>query len=725
MARLGEMEEIPSRPGFADSAARLDLERDSSATAGNYSRAQLDDSVCERRQTAERLAGALNELAGEPIARAHHGSLAAAQRSVIEEQLKAGQIKALCATSTLELGIDMGAVDLVIQIESPPSVASGMQRIGRAGHHVDAVSEGILFPKYRADLVACAAVTRAMHDGHIESTRFPRNPLDVLCQQLVAIVASATAAEGVRGPKNRRRRAGTGQEPRGEFAICRIVNRAETPRRRSSEARSLRRFLFDLVRGAAPFGSLSRSAFDGVLDLLSGRYPSDEFGELRPRLTWDRVRNVVTARDGAARLAILNAGTIPDRGLYGVFLAFTEGKPVRVGELDEEMVFESHPNETFILGASTWRIIDITHDRVLVTPAPGEPGKMPFWKGDGPGRPLEFGRRIGAMVRELRALPQAAALTRLVDEHDLDPGAAENLFALSRRSGRGDWPGSRRSDDCGRALPRRAGRLARLRAHAVRQPHSHSLGDGGEPRASAPPAARRWKRCGATTDSCCASPTPTSRPTPIGFLSKSAEAMQLVLRQLGSTALFAGRFREAAGRALLLPRRRADQRSPLWQLRKRSYDLLSVASRYPSFPLLLEAYRECLRDVFDMPALIETLRAIEQRQLRVHVVETRKPSPFAASLLFSYVANFVYEGDAPLAERRAQALTIDQDQLRELLGEADLRELLDADAIAEVEEAAQCLAENYRARSADGIHDLCLRLGDLSREELAPPRRFR
>ena len=196
-------------------------------------------------------------------------------------------------------------------------------------------------------------------------------------------------------------------------------------------------------------------------------------------------------------------------------------------------------------------------------------------------------------------------------------------------------------------------------------------------------------------------------PDPDWILIESAEVMQMVLRQLGSTALFAGRFREAAGRALLLPRRRADQRSPLWQLRKRSYDLLSVASRYPSFPLLLEAYRECLRDVFDMPALIETLRAIEQRQLRVHVVETRKPSPFASSLLFSYVANFVYDGDAPLAERRAQALTIDQDQLRELLGEADLRELLDADAIAEVEEAAQCLTESYRARSADGIHDFC------------------
>jgi len=729
MARLGEMEEIPSGPA-SQTPRRVSI--------WNAIHPRLLEIIRERnstilfvnaRQTAERLAGALNDLAGEPIARAHHGSLAAAQRSVIEEQLKAGQIKALCATSTLELGIDMGAVDLVIQIQSPPSVASGMQRIGRAGHHVDAVSEGIIFPKYRADLVACAAVTRAMHDGHIESTRFPRNPLDVLCQQLVAIVASARKP-GTKRPKDRGRKQ-RGSENRNQKSVD-VANLfdEETPQdwgqpnsaNSASAADSAPTevsvdFLFNLVRGAAPFGSLSRSAFDGVLDLLSGRYPSDEFGELRPRLTWDRVRNVVTARDGAARLAILNAGTIPDRGLYGVFLAFTDGKPVRVGELDEEMVFESHPNETFILGASTWRITDITHDRVLVTPAPGEPGKMPFWKGDGPGRPLEFGRRIGAMVRELRALPQAAALTRLVKEHDLDPGAAENLlrFLADQAEATGQVPDDRTIvvERCRDELG--DWRVCVLTPFGSRIHIPWAMAVAARFRAAGGPEVETlWGDDGFVLRF----PDTDEPPDSDWILVESAEAMQLVLRQLGSTALFAGRFREAAGRALLLPRRRADQRSPLWQLRKRSYDLLSVASRYPQFPLLLEAYRECLRDVFDMPALIETLRAIEQRQLRVHVVETRKPSPFAASLLFSYVANFVYEGDAPLAERRAQALTIDQDQLRELLGEADLRELLDADAMAEVEEAAQCLAENYHARSADGIHDLCLRLGDLSREEL-------
>ena len=455
-----------------------------------------------------------------------------------------------------------------------------------------------------------------------------------------------------------------------------------------------------------------------MLDLLSGRYPSDEFAELRPRLTWDRIRNVVTARDGAARLAILNAGTIPDRGLYGVFLAYNEGKAVRVGELDEEMVFESHPGETFILGASTWRIVDITHDRVLVTPAPGEPGKMPFWKGDGPGRPLEFGRRIGVMVRELRALPRPAALTRLVAEHDLDPGAAENLmqFIADQEAATGQFP-----DDRTIVIERCRDELGDWRVCVLTPFGSRihipwAMAVSARIRAAGGPEVETlWGDDGFVLRF----PDTDEPPDSDWFMVESAEAMQLVLRQLGSTALFAGRFREAAGRALLLPRRRADARSPLWQLRKRSYDLLSVASRYPSFPLLLEAYRECLRDVFDMPALIETLRAIEQRQLRVHVVETRKPSPFASSLLFSYVANFLYDGDAPLAERRAQALTIDQDQLREILGEADLRELLDADAIAEVEEIAQCLAETHHARSTDGIHDLCLRLGDLSRAELS------
>ena len=319
MARMGQKEELPS------GAASQGPKRTSIWTAIHP---RLVDIIRERHSTiifvnsrriAERLAGAINELAGEQLARAHHGSLAAAQRSEIEEQLKAGRLRALVATSSLELGIDMGAVDLVIQIEAPPSVASAMQRIGRAGHHVGAASEGVIFPKYRADLVACAAVTRAMHEGLVESTRFLRNPLDVLAQQIVAIVAQPPALAA--SPLAER-----------EIAVEEV---------------------FRLIRGAAPFSSLTRTAFTGVLDLLAGRYPSDEFADLRPRITWDRTRDTLTPREGVKMLAILNGGTIPDRGLYGVFLSGAEGKPIRVGELDEEMVFESRTGDTFVLGAST------------------------------------------------------------------------------------------------------------------------------------------------------------------------------------------------------------------------------------------------------------------------------------------------------------------------------------------------------------------------------------
>lgn len=641
------------------------------------------------RRIAERLAGALNELANEPIARAHHGSLAASQRLEIEEQLKAGFIKALVATSTLELGIDMGAIDLVIQVEAPPSVAAGMQRIGRAGHQVGAASEGVIFPKYRTDLVACAAVTRAMHEGMVESTRYLRNPLDVLAQQIVATIAQPPRASVLRQK---------GQPP--------------------ASAEISTEDLYRIVTSAAPFASLSRAAFDGVLDLLSGRYPSDEFAELRPRITWDRVRNIITPREGAKSLAILNGGTIPDRGLYGVFLSGKEGKPVRVGELDEEMVFESRTGETFVLGASTWRIDEITHDRVLVSPAPGEPGKMPFWHGDTAGRPLEFGKRIGQLVRELREMPKNAALNRLVREHDLDPAAAENLirFLADQELATAAVP-----DDRTIVIERIRDELGDWRVcvltpfgNRVHAPWAMAI-NGKLRAAGMAEAETMWADDGFVL----CFPDTEAPPDAALLLPDPAEASDFVLRQLGTTSLFAAKFRESAARALLLPRRRARGRAPLWQQRKRAHDLLSVAARYPSFPMLLEAYRECVRDVFDIPAFLEVLRAIRDGEITVHTADSRTPSPFASSLLFSYVANYIYDGDAPLAERRAQALSIDQEQLQDLLGEADLRELLDAEAIAEVEEQLQMLGESYRARSADAIHDLLLRLGDLLREEVS------
>jgi ATP-dependent helicase Lhr and Lhr-like helicase len=639
------------------------------------------------RRTAERLAGALNDLAQEPLARAHHGSLAATQRTEIEELLKAGSIRALVATSSLELGIDMGAIDLVIQIEAPPSVASGMQRIGRAGHHVGATSDGVIFPKYRADLVACAAVTRAMHEGLVEATRYLRNPLDVLAQQIVATVAQPPA---LAVPRRR------GQQP-----VMAEIGVEE---------------LFTLVRSAAPFASLTRAAFVGILDLLAGRYPSDEFAELKPRITWDRVANVLTPREGAKSVAILNAGTIPDRGLYGVFLHGAD-KPVRVGELDEEMVFETKTGETFVLGASTWRVVEITHDRVLVSPAPGEPGKVPFWHGDLAGRPLEFGRRIGALVRELGEMPANAALSRLVREHDLEPQAAENLirYLADQQNATVTVPDDRNivieriRDEMG------DWRVCVLTPFGSRVHAPWAMAAAGRIRAAGgPDVETMWADDGFVLRF----PDTDAAPDAGLLLLDKNEAANLVLRQLGATSLFAAKFRESSARALLLPRRRPQGRAPLWQQRKRAYDLLSVAARYPSFPMLLEAYRECLRDVFDIPAFLEVLRAIEKRELHVHVADSRSPSPFASSLLFSYVANYIYDGDAPLAERRAQALSIDQEQLQDLLGDADLRELLDADAISEVEDQLQALTETQRVRSADGIHDLLLRLGDLSYAEL-------
>jgi ATP-dependent Lhr-like helicase len=622
------------------------------------------------RRLAERLANALNELAGELLVRSHHGSLARAARSEVEDLLKAGRIKALVATSSLELGIDMGAIDLVVQIEAPPSVASGLQRIGRAGHQAGAVSEGIIFPKFRGDLVACAAVARAMHEGRVESTRYPRNPLDVLAQQIVAMAALDTWSVDD---------------------------------------------LFALIRCAAPFAELSRRAFEGVLDMLSGRYPSDEFAELRPRITWDRLQGRITGRTGAKRVAIANAGTIPDRGLYGVFLAGAD-RPTRVGELDEEMVFETEVGETFTLGASTWRVEEITHDRVLVSPAPGEPGKLPFWHGDQSGRPVELGFAIGKLIRELRNLPAAKAAEQLVTKHDLDAAAADNLLRyLDDQAAAGAIP-----DDRTLVIERCLDELGDWRVCLLSPLGSRIHA----PWAMAATAQIR-SRTGIDAEVMWGDegfvvrfPEVETPPDPALLLPDPADVEGLVLRQLGSTSLFAARFRETAARALLLPRRRPGMRTPLWQQRKRAADLLAVASRFGSFPALLETYREVLRDHFDMPALVDVLRRLSARTLRLTTIDSKAPSPFAASLLFSYVANYIYDGDAPLAERRAQALSVDQAQLRELLGDAELRELLDPEALETVERQLQHLDPAYRVRSGDGLHDLLIQIGDLTADEI-------
>jgi len=673
------------------------------------------------RRLAERLCGRLNEIAheratGEPLphagspaelmaqagsakgappvlARAHHGSVSKEQRAEVEEQLKSGLLPAVVATSSLELGIDMGAVDLVVQVESPPSVASGLQRVGRAGHQVGAVSTGVVFPKYRGDLVQAAVVTERMRGGSIEALRIPRNPLDVLAQQIVAITAldSWDVDE-----------------------------------------------LLALVRRAAPFAALPQSAFDSVLDMLAGRYPSDAFAELRPRVVWDRVAGTVTGRPGAQRLAVTSGGTIPDRGLFGVFLAGADRKKGggRVGELDEEMVYESRVGDVFTLGTSSWRIEDITHDQVLVSPAPGVPGKLPFWHGDSLGRPLELGRAVGAFLRELGGLTPEAATDRL-HAAGLDDWAASNLlsYLAEQRAATGHLPDDRTivverfRDELGDwrivvhspfgaqvhapwalALSARLAEQHGLDAqvmHAddgivLRLPDA-DLMDFPDPDTPAADAA-------------------APDEAPIGAdaaVFDPARIEQTVTDQVGGSALFASRFRECAARALLLPRRSPGRRTPLWQQRQRSAQLLSVASTFGSFPIVLEAVRECLQDVFDVPGLVELMGDIESRRVRLVEVTTPEPSPFARSLLFGYVAQFLYEGDSPLAERRAAALALDSRLLAELLGQAELRELLDPEVLAELEAELRRLTPERRIKDPEGLADALRLLGPLSPAELA------
>ena len=649
------------------------------------------------RRLAERLTARLNEIAverlgeevpdaGQPaqvmaqsgashgvpevIARAHHGSVSKEQRALIEEDLKAGHLPCVVATSSLELGIDMGAVDLVVQVEAPPSVASGLQRVGRAGHQVGEVSRGVLFPKHRADLVQTAVTVERMRSGQIEALKIPANPLDVLAQQIVACVAVDTW---------------------------------------DTDA------LFTVVRRAAPFATLPRSAFDATLDLLSGRYPSDEFAELRPRLVWDRVANTIVGRPGALRLAVTSGGTIPDRGLFGVFLVGE--KSSRVGELDEEMVYESRVGDVFALGASSWRIEDITHDRVLVSPAPGQPGRLPFWKGDALGRPAELGAAVGAFVRELSTVSAEGGVARATTA-GLDTFAANNLvaFIAEQRDDTGYVPHDRQL-----LVERCRDELGdwRLIIHspygaAVHGPWALAI------------RARLRERFGIDAQAMAGDDgivirIPETDAEPPGAalaLFEPDEVDDLVTSEVGGSALFASRFRECAARALLLPRRDPGKRSPLWQQRQRSAALLEVASKYGSFPIVLEAVRECLQDVYDVPALVQLMRDIESRRIRVVEVETQTPSAFARSLLFGYVASFVYEGDSPLAERKAAALALDPALLGELLGRTELRDLLDPEVVDEVSREVQWLTDERALRGVEGVADALRVLGPLSRDEL-------
>jgi ATP-dependent Lhr-like helicase len=619
------------------------------------------------RRLAERLALRMNELANEQveegaprreIARAHHGSLSREQRLEVEELLKMGEIPCLVATSSLELGIDMGAVDLVIQVESPKSVARGLQRVGRAGHELGAVSKGRIFPKFRADLLESAVVAERMRTGAIEETVIPRNPLDVLAQQIVAICADE------------------------EITVDE---------------------LHVLGRGAYNFADLSRVQLENVLDMLAGRYPSDEFAELRPRIVWDRTAGVIRGRGGARQLAVTNAGTIPDRGLYGVHLVDGGG---RVGELDEEMVYEARAGQTFMLGASTWRIEEITRDRVLVSPAPGVPGAIPFWKGEGPGRPYELGEAIGKASRELAALPEAKAIARLTEDHSLDEQAAQNLmtFLSDQQAATGAVPSDRTvvverfRDEIG------DWRVCILTPFGARVHAPWSMAIGARLRdALGLEVQSLWSDDGIALHLPDADATPPTEE----LIIDPDEIEELVMGELGGSALFGSRFRENAGRALLIPRRRPGERTPLWQQRLKAQGLLQVARKYGSFPVILETYRECLQDVFDLPALKRLLTGLKTRQLDLVDVETATASPYSTSLLFDYVANYMYEDDTPPAERRAQALSLDRDLLKELLGQEELRELIDPGALEGVE--AQLRGD---PRNADELHDILRLRGD-------------
>ncbi len=612
------------------------------------------------------------------LAKAHHGSVSREQRALIEDELKTGRLPAVVATSSLELGIDMGAVDLVIQVESPPSVASGLQRIGRAGHQVGAPSHGVMFPKFRGDLISAAVVAGRMQVGAIESLSVIANPLDIAAQQIVAICA---------------------MEP---IAVDELL---------------------ELLRRSAPFAALGRGALESVLDMLSGRYPSEQFAELRPRLTWDRTTGVLTGRPGAQRLAVTSGGTIPDRGLYGVFLAGGDGPGRRVGELDEEMVYESRVGDVFALGSSSWRIVDITRDQVLVLPAPGLPGKLPFWKGDTLGRPAELGRAHGEFVREVTTSKPAAA-DRMLAASGLDDYARNNLlgYLTEQQAATGVLP-----DEKTLLIERFRDELGDWRI-VLHSPYGAAV--------HAPWAlvisARMRERYGVDVAAMHADDGIVLRlpdveyeegpPDFAEFVALDPQTLEAeVTAEIGGAAIFAARFRECAARALLLPRRQIGKRQPLWQQRQRASQLLEVASAYPSFPIVAEAVRECLSDVFDVPSLVALMKELQARTVRIVEVTTPSPSPFASSLLFGYVAQFLYEGDSPLAERRAAALTVDPMLLAELLGHGDglaLRDLLDPTALADIEAELQRVATDRQARNVDEIADLLRILGPLTTTEV-------
>lgn len=619
-----------------------------------------------------------------PLARAHHGSVSKEQRTLIEEALKGGTLRCVVATSSLELGIDMGHVDLVIQVAAPPSVASALQRVGRAGHRVGEISRGFFYPKHRGDLLGATVTLAGMRSGTLEPLAIPTNPLDVLAQQTVAACAL------------------------GPISVD---------------------SWYEALRRSAPYAELPRALFDSVLEMLAGRYPSDEFAELRPRIIWDRTpteeapSGSIEGRPGAQRLAVTSGGTIPDRGLFPVYLVSgdEERGPKRVGELDEEMVYESRAGEVITLGASSWRIEEITHDAVRVSPAPGQPARLPFWHGDRMGRPYALGVQTGAFTRALSSLDatDSAAARQQLEQLGLDTWAVDNLLAYLReqRESTGAVPSDTRM-----IVERHRDELGDWRV-VLHSP----LGYGVHAPWALAVRARIEERYGVdasvmASDDGLILRLPAMEDVPPGadlFLFDPDELEAIVTERVGDSALFASRFRENAARALLLPRRDPGKRTPLWQQRQRAAQLLDVARKYPDFPVLLETARECLQDVYDVPALVQVHRSLQSRAVSMLEVETNDPSPFARTLLFEYVAEHLYDSDAPAAERRAAALSLDPALLAELLGSSGLRDLLDPAVLVQTQQRLQRTGERYRARGVEGVADLLRQLGPLSARELS------
>ncbi|MGH2691993.1 MAG: DEAD/DEAH box helicase [Actinomycetota bacterium] len=642
---------------------------------------QLHDLVREHRSTlifvnnrrlAERAARQINERAGEEIARVHHGSLSREKRYEVEALLKAGQLPALVSTSSMELGIDIGSIDLVVQIESPKSVTAGLQRVGRAGHLVGEVATGRIIPKVRSDLVDAAAVARGMLRREIETTEVPEGCLDILAQQIAGTVSA------------------------GEWTD---------------------RQLLELARGAYPFRELDRGRFEAVLGMLSGKYPAARFGELRPRIVWNRSDGEVRARPGTRMLAVTNAGAIPDRGYYRVIHA---GTGARLGELDEQFVFEARPGDSFLLGSAVWRIDHIDRDEVLVTDAPGAMPTIPFWHGEQAGRPYEQGVRFGEFLGEVaERLDDPDVEAWLREECALDERAAANLktFLTEQRDAAGELPTNRTilveefDDELGD------------RRVLVHSPFGSRVHNAWMlvVRARIRDAENLDVEAIAIDDGFMLRLPGRDSPAPLDLITQlpdDEELDELLLRELQISPIFGVLFRECAARALLLPRRMPDRRTPLWLQRIRAQDLMQLVKRYGEFPILLEAYREAWDDLLRVRDFRKVADGLRTGEIAVRHVVSDIPSPFAMHFLFDYQMENRYVGDYPRAEWRTQLLAVDRDLLSRVVRPDALRDLLDEGAIERVEALLQRMDDRSRPRTADELADAFIALGDVTDDEL-------